>query len=184
MRSTANDKRMVAFLRGINVGGHHKVPMVQLKQVFSEAGFTQITTVLNSGNIIFDLPENMDAVSDIYLEKILMAAFGFSITVVCVSASALADLIHMNPFKNEILTQNTRWYVTFLKKEPQKKLTMPWSSADGSFRIFKIKNTVVFSVLDLEVTQTPRGMEMLEQFFGKDITTRNWNTVEKLKPYC
>jgi uncharacterized protein (DUF1697 family) len=61
---------------------------------------------------------------------------------------------------------------------------MPWSSADGSFRIFKIKNTVVFSVLNLEVTQTPRGMEMLEQFFGKDITTRNWNTVEKLKPYC
>lgn len=184
MRSTANDKRMVAFLRGINVGGHHKVPMVQLKQVFSKAGFTHITTVLNSGNIIFELPENMDGVSDIDLEKILMAAFGFPIPVVSMSASTLADLIHMNPFKDEVLTKNIRWYVTFLKKKPQKKLTMPWSSADGSFRIFKIKNTVVFSVLNLEVTQTPRGMEMLEQFFGKDITTRNWNTVEKLKPYC
>jgi hypothetical protein len=57
---------------------------------------------------------------------------------------------------------------------------LPYRSADGSFQILALHQRMIFSVLDVAVTSTPKGMEVLEQRFGKDLTTRNWNTLEKL----
>ena len=56
-----NDNKLqqyVALLRGINVGGHHKVPMADLKKLLANLGFTNITTLLNSGNVIYGDPKN------------------------------------------------------------------------------------------------------------------------------
>src|SRR5690606_41117727 len=63
----------VAFLRGINVGGHHKVPMVDLKQTFKKMGLNPIKTVLNSGNILFEADnestESLEQSIEVQLEK-------------------------------------------------------------------------------------------------------------------
>ena len=60
-------KTYIAFLRGINVGGHHNVPMADLKTELQKLGFKNIVTILNSGNIIFDHKQE-DTVS---LEQII-----------------------------------------------------------------------------------------------------------------
>lgn len=46
-------KRYIALFRGINIGGKNKIDMSKLKEAFAELGFTDITTYLNSGNVIF-----------------------------------------------------------------------------------------------------------------------------------
>ena len=84
------------------------------------------------------------------------------------------------PFKNIICTKETRLYVSFLRKHMQPRLKIPWESQDNSFRIIEIKEKTVFSVLDLSISKTPKSMEALERYFGKDITTRNWNTIERI----
>jgi len=48
-------EKYVAFLRGINVGGHHKVPMADLRKELEKLGFENVMTLLNSGNIIFEV---------------------------------------------------------------------------------------------------------------------------------
>ena len=58
MDSKNPTEQYVAFLRGINVGGHHKIPMAELRNVMEEMGFSEVVTLLNSGNVIFDSPPN------------------------------------------------------------------------------------------------------------------------------
>jgi len=180
LTTKAANKKYVAFLRGINVGGHHKVPMIQLKEVFAQLGYLNPTTILNSGNVIFESISTLVNESVNQIEHTLQKKFGFPIPVLLLSADDVSDIFQLNPFKKEEVTKNTRLYVSFLKKATSQKMEMPWMSDDQSFRIIKVTKKAVFSVLNLEATATPKGMESLEKFFGKDITTRNWNTLERM----
>lgn len=174
----------IALLRGINTGGHHKVPMVDLSKAFQEMGFVRIKTLLNSGNIIF---EGESAPLEALEEKIrvkLESAFGFPIPVLMRKAEDIHALIAAKPFEGIKVHKEIRLYVTFLTEVPDHHLPVPWISPDGSFRLLGIKNREIFSVLDISTYKTPDAMKILEQSFGKDITTRNWNTIEKIATHC
>jgi len=176
----ANEQSYVAFLRGINVGGHHKVPMAALRTEMERMGFEKIITLLNSGNVIFTgTPKEENRLeSDIALH--LKKVFGFAIPVRVRNAGEILALTAANPFEGIEVTRDLRLYISFLKEVPENKLTLPWVSEDKSFRIVDIRGKEVCSVLDVSVTKTPKGMEMLEQFFGGDITTRNWKTINRI----
>ena len=47
--------------------------------------------------------------------------------------------------------------------------------------IIEIKQKAIYSILDISISKTPKGMDALEQLFGKGITTRNWNTINRIK---
>lgn len=72
----------IAFLRGINVGGHHKVPMSELKKEFQKLGFENIVTLLNSGNIIFEGSSNNTTSLEQQISTHLENVFGFSILTI------------------------------------------------------------------------------------------------------
>jgi len=170
----------VVFLRGINVGGHKKVPMAELRQRMEALGFTQVVTILNSGNVIFQATEEDEQVVEATIAQELTSHFGFPIPVMSRRAEAISDLLQRNPFHAIEVTKEIRLYVSFLKTKPSPGLTLPWTSEDGSFRILEAKDRIVCSLLDLSVTTTPEGMNVLEQLFGKDLTTRNWNTLQRI----
>jgi uncharacterized protein (DUF1697 family) len=175
-----NEQTYVALLRGINVGGHHKVPMAVLRSEMERMGFKKIKTILNSGNIIFTGTPNEESRLEteiaLYLEKV----FGFSIPVLVRNAGEISALTAANPFEGIEVTRNLRLYISFLKEVPENKLTLPWVSEDKSFRIVDIRGKEICSILDVSVTKTPKGMAVLEHFFGGDITTRNWNTLNRI----
>lgn len=166
--------KYIAFLRGINVGGHHIVPMADLKAELKKIGLTNIVTLLNSGNVLFESdeknPENNIASR---LEK----AFGFPIPTIIRKSALIIEMIKDNPFKNIAITKDIRLYVSFLKNEDYSDLTVPWKSEDNSYRIIEKSGKTIFSVLDLSLAKTPDAMKALEKDFGKEITTRNWNTI-------
>ena len=172
--------KFVAFLRGINVGGHHKVPMQELKQILQNMGFENTITLLNSGNVIFEAKPLEIAKLESQITKQLNSSFGFPIPVIIRSTENLKELISINPFKEITITKETRLYVTFLRKSPQTEIPLPWVSEDKSFQILKIHEADIISVLDLSVGKTVKGMDALEKLFGKDITTRNWNTILRI----
>lgn len=58
--------------------------------------------------------------------------------------------------------------------------TVPYISEDKAFQIISIRDKTILSALDLSVTSTPKGMDDLEKLFGKNITTRNWNTIRRI----
>ncbi len=179
---SANNKRekYVAFFRGINIGGHHKVPMAILKQILEQNGFSKIVTLLNSGNVIFEAINTNTDVLEKEIEFILIKNFQFPIAVIVYSADDLFTIYDMNPFHDVILTKEIRFYVRFLKKEPTTKIELPWTSCDYSYKILKQEKRIVFSYLDLSMNNTPMAMEEINKLFGKENTTRNWNTIERI----
>jgi uncharacterized protein (DUF1697 family) len=168
--------KYVSLLRGINVGGHKKVPMAELRKEYEKIGFKHVKTLLASGNVVFEgQEEDLDKIPG-HLEK----AFGFSIPVITVPFTVIEDIIAADPFNSITVTSKTRLYITFLGEASKPGVSIPYKSEDGSFRILQRSGDLVFSVLDLEKAGTPDAMKVLEQGFGKNITTRNYNTVVKL----
>lgn len=179
MTSTAS-QQYIAFLRGINVGGHHKVPMAELRKEMERIGYSDIITILNSGNIIFighmENAEKLEKKIALHLEE----HFKFPIPVVIRKTEEIHGLIEENPFKAIDVTKDIRLYISFLTNNPPSDLKIPYSTQDKSFRIITIIGNNIFSLLDLSKTKTVKGMEVLEKLFGKNITTRNWNTILRI----
>lgn len=173
--------KYIALLRGINVGGHHKVPMADLKTLLKKMKLTEIGTLLNSGNIIFESDLDLSRIDlEALLQNTLEKHFGFSIPVILREKAVIDELIHIDPFSNIEVTKDTRLYVSFLKEPSGVVLNTPWESDDGTFHIISYDGTTICSTLDLSRTKTVKGMDSLEKLFGKDITTRNWNTILKI----
>ena len=176
------DLRAVAFLRGINVGGHALIKMDALKPVFENMGLQDVRTVLASGNVIFESEYADTKALAAEIEARLKATFKTDIKVVLRDWDELEKLRSADPFKGIQLTPDTRLYVTFLSGKAKKPApAIPYVSPLGDIRILRATATEVFSVVDLAKGKgTPEAMTVLEKEFGSDLTTRNWNTVLKI----
>jgi uncharacterized protein (DUF1697 family) len=171
--------RYAAFLRGINVGGHRSVPMEELARTFFSVGFKNVRTVLASGNVLFETPRTGVTTLERTITKALAATFGFDIDVLLRSIEELEKLVASAPFRGIRVTSQTRLYVTFLVE--RSKPVRPYRSADGHLKIFGNSGREVFSVLTLSgSTGSVDLMKVIEQRFGRKVTTRNWNTVVRL----
>jgi len=149
--------KYVAFLRGVNVGGNTKVPMDDLKKAFSSLGFTDVATILNSGNVIFTSSESDVQTLSKTIEEALEKKFGFVPAVILRTENQIHDLIAKDPFKNVKITVQTRLYISFTDTQ----------DVESVIEITTTKNTT-----DL--------MKDVEKKYGKRLTTRNWNTIVKI----
>jgi len=177
--------KQVAFLRGINVGGHKPVKMDELRKAFEALGFKDVKTILASGNVLFDAPKAspLSLLRDI--EAKLEVALGHQISVLLRSLGKIQDLADACPFEHIKVTPRTRLYVTFLSEKPKSELKIPHESPDKSFIILRASSSEVCSILTLSPkAQTTDLMGFLEKAFGRNITTRNWNTITKILESC
>ncbi|HEX7502268.1 MAG TPA: DUF1697 domain-containing protein [Acidobacteriota bacterium] len=173
--------RYVAFLRGINVGGHALIKMADLKKAFAEMGFKNVRTLLASGNVLFDsgqtdkkmIAEKMGA----GLRKLLKKEVGVALR----SRDDLETLRSTDPFNGIEVTPGIRLYVTFrCERSGPCAISIPYATPQGEMRILRATPTEVFSVLDLAGGKgTPEAMSIIEKEFGTNVTTRNWNTILK-----
>lgn len=170
---------VAVFLRGINVSGYRKVPMADLKLLLSSMGYKKVRTWLNSGNAMLICEEQNLPDLEARLAQELELKFGFSIPVIAIPLDLLLESIRLFPFENQPSGKDIRHYVSFLKHLPTEWLA-PWSTDDDAFRVIDVREKMVFSVLDLSKKQTTQGMDLLEIRYGKQITTRNWNTILRM----
>src|SRR2546423_3593288 len=92
-------RRYVGLLRGINVGGNRLIKMEALAKVFDAAGWRNVRTYVQSGNVIFDCGETDPRTLAKKIERKLAKAFGHEITVVVLELASLASMAQRNPFK-------------------------------------------------------------------------------------
>ena len=172
--------RYLALLRGINVGGHKRIKMDELRKAFEALGFQNVKTVLATGNVLFEASNtDLNALVKTIEEK-LNTTFHHKVPVILRTIQDIQNLVDSDPFKQTAVTPDTRLYVTFLSEIPKSKLKVPYESPDKGFRILRVSDGVVCSVLTLTPSnRTVDSMKIIEKEFGKNITTRNWNTVSK-----
>ncbi len=89
--------KYIALLRGINVGGNNKVSMAELRECFEAAGFTNVSTYINSGNVFFESSEKSDAKLVATCETAIEARFGFRVVCAVISAKEIKDSLAHAP---------------------------------------------------------------------------------------
>jgi uncharacterized protein (DUF1697 family) len=168
----------VAFLLGINVG-KRVVKMAELKAMMEKEGYTEVRTFLASGNVRFAAGKATPVSLVKKLEPAIEKTFGFKVGVIVRTVGELEKIIKDGPFKKLKVTKNTRRYVTFLSEKPLKP--MKAGRITPEYEVLKITPDAVYSVLEINAkVKTPDIMKLLGQSYGKKITTRNWNTIEKI----
>jgi uncharacterized protein (DUF1697 family) len=171
----------VAFLRGINVGGNTLISMEDLKRAFASLGFANIRTVLASGNVVFETSEKNPAVFTAKIEQKLKTRFGFDVTVIVRTAEQIQALVASKPFKKTKVTPQTRLHVTFLPPSVDGGLKVSERLKGPGFETVRVSEGELCSVVEVSANGgTSDLMKVLEKQFGRKITTRTWNTVERI----
>ncbi|HYD39253.1 MAG TPA: DUF1697 domain-containing protein [Anaeromyxobacter sp.] len=166
-------ERYAAFLRGVSP---MNAKMPALARAFEAAGFRDVRTVLSSGNVVF----SARAASVPALEKKAEAAMKGLPTVfptIVRPIAALRELLATDPYEGLRLPPGAKRVVTFLRARPRAVLDLP-IELDGA-RIVRVQGGEVFTAY----VPSPRGavfMSLIEKTFGKDVTTRTWETVAKV----
>lgn len=167
-------RRYAAFLRGVSPTN---AEMPELKRCFERAGFSDVKTVLASGNVVFSAPAASEAALAKRAEAAMQSQLGHSFLTIVRSVAALRALLEKDPFSSFRLAANAKRVVTFMKRAPNAKLETP--IALESARIVCVIGSEAYSAY----VPGPRGpvfMTLIEKTFGKDITTRTWDTVKKV----
>jgi uncharacterized protein (DUF1697 family) len=165
--------RYVAFLRGVSP---MNAKMPELKRSFEAAGFTDVKTLLSSGNVVFSARAAAASTLERKAEAAMAKALGRTFQTIVRSASALHELLEVDPYAALRLPANAKRVVTFLREPPKAKLSLPLET-DGA-QIVAMNRGEVFSAY----VPGPRGpvfMTLIEKTFGTDVTTRTWETVKK-----
>jgi uncharacterized protein (DUF1697 family) len=163
----------VALLRGINVGGRNKVSMADLRALIESLGHTDVTTYIQSGNVVFT---SAKAVAAPTLEAAIKAEFALEITVVLRSAADLAKVVKANPFAQEDVS---KVHVGFMARKPAAGVVAKIDATRFAPEAFALRGAELYLFL-------PDGMgrSKLPDFVGRQLkvptTVRNWNTVLKL----
>jgi uncharacterized protein (DUF1697 family) len=166
--------RYVAFLRGV-IPMNAKMP--DIKRAFERAGFTDIKTVLSSGNVVFSAPPTPQARLERKAETAMKKHLGQAFLAIVRPVHALRRVLAADPFEAFRLTPGSKRVVTFLRGKPKARLALP-VERDGS-RILLKRGGEVFSAY----VRSPRGplfMTLIEKTLGKELTTRTWETVAKV----
>lgn len=96
---TNSSTTIIALLRGVNVGGHNKLPMAQLREIAADAGFTEVRTYIQSGNLVASTDLDPESVGEA-LAGAIRAATGLTLPVIVRTAQQWSAVIAANPFLN------------------------------------------------------------------------------------
>jgi len=173
--------KYTSILRGINVSGQKKIKMGDLKSLYESLGFDEVTTYIQSGNVIFNskLKNKSDITKSI--ELAIKDKFGFEVPVQIRTAQEISKVIAAIPFGDVNLVDNdTRILVTFLSSKPSKSDTDNIQKYVIEPERLIINNTHVYLYCPNGYGKTKLSNTFIERKLGTSSTTRNWKTVCKL----
>lgn len=183
MKNAAPENGMreyAAFLRGINVGGHSIIKMDDLRKAFESMGFREVRTVMASGNVLFLASEKETMAISSAIMKYLSALLGREIFVIVRSLDDLRKLAAGRPFGDDGDKPGARLFVTFFSGSAGHGGGLPAPEEEG-YRILSVADGVICSVLyEKPGVGAVDLMGTVEKAFGQKVTTRSWNTIERL----
>jgi len=165
----------IALLRGINVGGHNKVSMTDLRSIVESLGCSDVKTYIQSGNVVFTHPTS---ISPAAVEDEIEARLGMRVTVVLRTSAAMAKVLQGVPFDDSDLDL-ARLYVGFMAATPEHARVEALDAEQFLPERFAIVGEELYLYL-------PHGMgrtklpAYLDRQLKVPTTVRNWNTVQKL----
>lgn len=166
--------RYAAFLRGV-MPTNCKMPA--LKAAFEAAGFTDVKTVLGSGNVVFDARSAPEARLEQKAEAAMQEQLGRVFLPIVRSVAQLEKLLATDPYKSFKVSPKAKRIVTFLRGRPEARIKLP-IELHGA-RILTMRDGEIFSAY-LPTPKGPVFMTLIQKTFGEAVTTRTWETIRKV----
>lgn len=167
-------RRYAAFLRGVSP---MNASMPELARAFERAGLAEVRTVRSSGNVVFDAPAAPETVLQRRAEVAMREHMGSAFLALVRPVEALARLLASDPYRGFRLPPGSKRVVTFLRQRPRARPALPVEL--GGARILRLAGAEIFSAY-LPGPRGPAFMALIERTFGREVTTRTWDTVAKV----
>lgn len=176
--------KYVAFLRGINVGGHKTIRMEDLRSLFTSLDFLDVCTYIASGNVLF----TSSLVDRTTLTKLIEAkiqdAYGFEVKIFIRTNPELQTILKNNPFISNKSSEGHMVYITFLYDNPDESKKSTLEEQSNDVFTFQIIEKELFVLRDMTLEADLFSNSAVEKVLGCPSTTRNLRTVEKIVAMC
>jgi uncharacterized protein (DUF1697 family) len=170
--------RHIALLRGINLGPHKRVSMPELRELLTGLGYTDVRTLLQSGNVVLT-SRVAPATLERDLTKAIVDSLGVESRVMVRTRDELAAVVELNPL-GDVADDPKRYTVNFLSGEPDPDGVREIEAADLAPERFAAHGRELYSWHPEGIQQSPLVKLITERRLGVAATARNWNTVTKL----
>jgi uncharacterized protein (DUF1697 family) len=170
--------RKILMLRGINLGSTRRIPMANLRAVFSEAGYEDVATYLQSGNVAL-----RSSASAVELERettrLISEQFGFDVPVVVRTQTELAAVVKHNPL-GDVVDNPKRYQVSFLSEKLSEAMIKRLRELTTDSEAVAVKGREIYVWHPDGVARSKLWNELAGTGLGVTATARNWTTVKAL----
>jgi uncharacterized protein (DUF1697 family) len=172
--------KYIALLRGVNVGGKNKVPKDDLKSCFMDAGFQNIVTYINSGNVIFDSEEHSIPSLIKQCSELLERTFGFPISLAIIDVSALKEALDNAPewWGNDPESKHNAIFV--IQPATAEEIIADAGNIKPEYEKLFAYNDIIFWSAPLKTFSRTRWSKIVGTKAYQNITIRNSNTTKAL----
>lgn len=172
-------QRLVALLRGINTGRAKRIAMADLRQVLAEMGYSDVRTVLNSGNVVFDCSPVEAADSAARIEDALVLKLGVPAKVTVIGAGQLAEIVAQNCLQG-VASDYSRLVVGVLKRpEEDRGKLEPLARQSWQPEAFALGRHAAY-IWCPDGVLASRAAAAMGKALGDAVTSRSWTTISKL----
>ncbi|MCC1483117.1 DUF1697 domain-containing protein [Winogradskyella immobilis] len=166
----------IALLRGINVGGHRKIPMADLRGLLTKMGFNNVQTYIQSGNVIFQSSKDTKTL-EITIKQAIANRFGFDVPVIVKTRADIKTIFDNCPFPE---TKKTNSYYTLLSHQPDIDLVKIASEKTYPNEEYQILNDCIYFYAEKGYGNAKFNLNWFEKTLNVNATARNYKTMLKL----
>ncbi|MDV7138073.1 DUF1697 domain-containing protein [Maribacter sp. TH_r10] len=170
----------IALLRGINVGGHKKVKMADLRHLFENLGFDNVKTYIQSGNVVFESENSDIGFLEHQINKAILDYFGFEVPVIIIEGVEVKRIVDNNPFNDAEDIQANKVYYVLLKRRPTQEALDALSSLHFENEQLVTTPACVYLKCDLGARKAKCNNNLIEDRLKVAATSRNHRTMLKL----
>ncbi len=171
--------RYVALLRGINVGGARKLPMAELASLLGALGLEDVVTYIQSGNVVFRVPDGDPAKLAPSIEQAIERDTGLDVAVLLRAPAELARVVRSNPFHDDDGAVS-KLQVVFLDRKPVQAAVARLDPNRSPPDEFRVQGAEVYVRYPNGSGRSKLTLDYFERTLRVRATARNWNTVLKL----
>ncbi|MEM1262927.1 MAG: DUF1697 domain-containing protein [Pseudomonadota bacterium] len=169
----------IALLRGINVGGKNILPMRTLRDLLNELGYTDIKTVIQSGNCVFRARSKSAKRVAADIAKAINTAFGFRPQVLCLTGADLSKAIASNPYRSAAANDGKAVHFYFLSEAAMSADLDALRALCDTSEAFELTDQVFYLLAPNGIGRS-KVAARAEANLGVPVTARNFRTVQKL----
>ena len=171
---------LISLLRGVNVGGHRKVKMDDLRAIYESLGFKDVQTYINSGNVLFKTAGRDFTRLRPRIEDAIEAACGFRSDVILRTPADLRAVFAVNPFAARAGLDASRLAIHFLAADPGDEARQQVLGMDATPEELRVHGRELYIYYTNGMARPKLSLPLVERTLRTSGTSRNWNTVQKL----